>query len=173
MSRTQLFAIVAAVLLTAPLAAKKVEEKAVVADTPQKFEVLVEAIQQEMAPGKRYEFLDTSNRTEVNDILARMHALLVKAGSVDAMSPDQRAQLMTEQDRVNGILARNADDRLVCTHVAPVGSHLPVTRCKTVRQIAQQRAGYRNQAEEMANEQRAINANDNAARFNGNDNPRN
>jgi hypothetical protein len=158
MFRAILFVVVSLVVSAASVHAKSDEKKAVVADTPEKFTLLVEAIRQEMAPGKRYEFLDSRNTEEVNQILDRMGSMLAKAGSVDAMHSEQKAQLMSDQERVNGILARNADDRLVCTHVAPVGSHLPVTRCRSVREIAKRRETVRKQTRELDDERRAIQA---------------
>jgi hypothetical protein len=69
-----------------------------------------------------------------------MSALLVSSGSVDALSYDDRIALFNEQELVNGLLARNSDDRLVCAYQNPVGSHLPVKRCRTVREIHEERS---------------------------------
>lgn len=154
MFRASALLIVGLILVSSPLAAKKAEEKAVVADTSEKFSLLVEAIRQEMAPGKRYEFLRSADRATVNQALDRMSAMLARSGSVDAMSREERTQLQNDQEKVNGLLARNADDRLVCTYVAPVGSHLPVKSCKTAREIEQNRANYRRQADEISNQSR-------------------
>ena len=141
MLRKSIFLAALALLMAAvPVAAKKAEKKAVVADTAEKFELLVEAIRGEMAPGKRYEFLQKSDREKVNHALDKMAAILANSGSVDAMSEDDRIKLFNEQEFVNGLLARNADDRLVCTHVAPVGSHLPVRKCRTAREINEDRS---------------------------------
>jgi hypothetical protein len=93
-----------------------------------------------MAPGKRYEFLQESDRAKVNNSLDKMAALLARSGSVEAMSEDDRLRLFNEQEFVNGLLARNADDRKICTHESPVGSHLPVKRCRTAREVNEARA---------------------------------
>jgi len=141
MLRKSIFLAVLALLMAAlPVAAKKAEKKVVAADTSEKFEILVQAIRGEMAPGKRYEFLQESDRAKVNESLDRMSALLVSSGSVDAMAYDDRIELFNQQEFVNGLLARNSDDRLVCTYERPVGSHLPVKRCSTVREINEARA---------------------------------
>ncbi|MEZ5461342.1 hypothetical protein [Dokdonella sp.] len=145
-------------MFASPLSAKKAEEKAVVADTPEKFEVLVLAVREEMAPGKRYEFLDRRNRETVNHQLDLMQQMLIEAGSVSAMDQETKVKLFSMQEEVNGILARNADDRLVCTHVAPVGSHIPKTTCHTVREIAANRAEGRRQSQELVNEALATEA---------------
>jgi hypothetical protein len=141
-------------MLASSVQAKKAEEKAVVADTSEKFELLVEAIRQEMAPGKRYEFLRDSDRSRVNQSLDRMAAMLAKSGSVDQLSSEERTRLFNDQEVVNGLLAKNADDRLVCTYVAPVGSHLPVKTCRTAREIAKSRDEFRRQSDGLQNQSR-------------------
>lgn len=146
-----IFPIVAVALLFAsPLQAKKKPvENAVVADTYQNFELLTTKIRGEMAEGERYEFLSTADRQVVNSTLDEMSKMLEASGTVDAMSSETRAKMMTDQEKVNGILARNADDRLICTHVAPVGSHIPKTKCITARQAAQNREAYRKNAVDL------------------------
>lgn len=155
--------LVLSLMLAAPSYAKKAEEKteekAVVADTPEKFEVLVAAIRQEMESGGRYEFLSTTNRDTVNKQLDLMDEMLIKAGSVSAMDHGTQVKLFSMQEDVNGILARNASDRLVCTHVAPVGSHIPKTVCHTVAELAKSKRDYETKARNMINEQLAVDAN--------------
>lgn len=136
MSRLTLFVMAALIAASSVVAAKPPVKKAVVADTPEKFELLVTAIQQEMAPGKRYEFLNSRNRDKVNHWLDQMMTMLTKAGSVEALTYEDKARLFSIQEEVNGLLAKNADDRLVCTNRAPTGSHIPQTTCHTVRQLA-------------------------------------
>ena len=150
--------IVSAILLfsASALQAKGPERKAIVADTPEKFELLVEAIRQEMEPGKRYEFLNTYNRGVVNDGLDRMGEMLQKAGSVDAMSQEEKTTLFSIQEKVNGVLANNAADRRICTHRPPTGSHIPMTECKTVRELHLRRAEGRRKLKDMEDAQRAI-----------------
>ena len=146
-----IFPIVAAALLFAsPLyAKKKPPEDAIQANTYENFEPLVAKIRGEMVTGERYEFLSNTDRDTVNTILDEMSKMLQKSGSVEAMKGEDLAKLMSEQEKVNGILARNADDRLICTHVAPVGSHIPKTTCITARQAEVNREAYRKNATEM------------------------
>ncbi|MEZ5461341.1 hypothetical protein [Dokdonella sp.] len=157
-------------MFASPLGAKEAEEKAVVADTPEKFEVLVSSIREEMAPGKRYEFLSTRNQATVNQNLDLMGKMLERAGSVANMDDSTQMELLSIQEETNGILARNAEDRLVCTYVAPVGTHIPKKTCHTVRQLAENRRKFRSQLGDLQKEQLSI---DGAAtsRFNGNDAP--
>ena len=155
MSRLTLFLLASLIAFSSAVVAKQPERKAVKADTPEKFELLVTAIQQEMAPGKRYEFLNKFDRRVVNDSFDRMGAMLTSAGSVDAMSPEQKANLFSIQEKVNGLLARNADDRLVCTHSSPTGSHIPMTTCHTMRELANSRAAAKDQFNDLANKANA------------------
>ena len=131
------------------LAKQKAQENVVIADSAEKFAVLVDKIRSQMATGQRYEFLSASDRKKVNQSLDRMSALLDASGSVEAMTKDNRALLFNEQEKANGILARNADDRLICTRVAPTGSHRPVTDCQTYRETEEIRKNSRTQLNEM------------------------
>jgi hypothetical protein len=143
------------VAFCAPLAAKKPEPAIQKADTPEKFEIVSNAIRQEMAPGKRYEFLNAYNRRVVEDSLDHMQSMLTKAGSVDAMSQEEKTELFSYQEKANGILARNADDRLVCTHASPTGSHIPMTTCHTVRELASSRRKSRDQFQDISDKANA------------------
>jgi hypothetical protein len=129
--------------------ARQSAEKALAADTAEKFVLLVEEIRGQMRPGERYEFLKRKDRNKVNAKLDKMGAMLAKAGSVEAMRPEEQAELFSIQEEVNGILAENADDRLVCSHGSPTGSHIPSTNCHTVRQLKKNRENSRRQADEI------------------------
>jgi hypothetical protein len=146
------------VAFCAPLAAKKPEPAIQKADTPEKFEIVSTAIRQEMAPGKRYEFLNAYNRRVVEDSLDHMQGMLTKAGSVDAMSQEEKTELFSYQEKANGILASNAADRLICTHAPPTGSHIPMTQCKTYRELAMRREAGKEKKKEMEDQQRVIDA---------------
>jgi hypothetical protein len=141
-------------LSSSPLLASKPVEKVVTADTPDKFETVVEKVRSQMAPGERYEFLKEKDRNKVNQKLDRMAGMLAKAGSVEAMPPEEQARLFSLQEEINGILARNADDRLVCSHDAPTGSHLPSTTCHTVRELKRNREDSRRWSDRLRDQNR-------------------
>ncbi len=145
------FAAVCVVLMASPAFAKKPIEKVVVADTAPKFEILVEKIRSQMVDGGRYEFISGRDRDAVDLSFQKMSAMLTSSGSVEAMSEQDKDRLFNEQEKVNGLLAKNSDDRLVCQDVAPVGSHLPVRTCKTYRQIAKDRSDSRRDMQNMTN----------------------
>lgn len=144
----------AVLLISQPGLAKKPVEKVVAADTPEKFDATIEKIRSQMANGERYEFLQDRDREKVNRKLDRMREMLVEAGSVDSMQPEQKVKLFSMQEEVNGILARNADDRLVCSHDAPTGSHLPMTTCHTVRELTHNRENARHQMDVIRDQNR-------------------
>ena len=145
MTRGLVFIVPLLMALALPIHAAGSEKRAFRADTPERFELLVSGIRQEMAPGGRYEFLSDSDREMVNRTLDTMGELIEQSGSVDAMQPEDQVTLFTEQEKVNGILVRNSDDRLVCTYVAPVGTHIPMTKCHTVRELRMSLQNYQRQ----------------------------
>lgn len=135
-----------------PAFAKKPVEQVIAAepaDTPEKFEVVVAEVRSEIAPGKRYEFLRGRDLETVERTLDQMTALLVANGSIGAMNPEEVSEMITYQERVNGLLARNADDRLVCSYDKPVGSHIPKRQCYTAREIARNREDTRRAKDEL------------------------
>ena len=150
MSRVISLVALVLMLVASPLLAKqKAQENVVIADSADKFAVLVEKIRSQMVTGQRYEFLSPTDRKLVNQSLDKMSAMLDASGSVEAMSLDDRTRLFNEQERANGILAKNADDRLICTRVAPTGSHRPVTDCKTYRETEEIRKNAKSQLRDM------------------------
>jgi len=108
---------------------------AVNADTKESFATVSSWVQQQMGPGGRYEHVTASERSTVESKLAEMGGLLDKHGSVAQMSDADKTEMFNSQEQVNSILARRDGDRLVCKSVAPVGSHIPVTTCRTAREM--------------------------------------
>ena len=112
-----------------------VVEKPVLADTPELFAAQTQRIHESMGSGGRYEFINPTQRKNVDRLLEQMANMLASAGSVDAMNHDMRIKLFNDQEEVNGILRHNDSNRLVCESRAPIGSHIPVTVCHTFGQI--------------------------------------
>lgn len=117
----------------------KVVEKPVAADTPEKFTLLIADLHHEMGTGGRYEFISPEQKGKVDADLSTMAAMLQKSGSVDAMKEQDKVRLFNTQEHVNGILAHNDINRLVCEHRAPLGSSIPITMCRTLGEIAHSR----------------------------------
>ena len=135
--------------------ANGVVEKPLRADTPETFAAQTEGIHREMQPGGRYEFANPSARNRVDALLDKMAGLLHDAGSVDAMNHDARIALFNSQEEINGILKHNDSNRLVCESRAPVGSHIPVTTCRTFGQIEHGRRAFAHTLDDMTNANRA------------------
>lgn len=119
-------------------------ETIVKADNKADFSAMVVKVQKEMVPGGRYGFIDAQERDQVNQGLAYMQSLLDKYGTVDGMSQDAKIDLFNHQEAVNAILTRRDNDRLVCEKIAPVGSHIMHTTCRTYGLIEQERRDAQN-----------------------------
>ena len=128
--------------------AKKPVEQIIVIDTPEDFAILVDKIRSEMAPGKRFEFLSTNNRKIVDQSLDLIASMLADDGSVDAMDRNEKVRVTNELEKVNALLAQNADDRLVCSYENPIGSHIPVKKSYTARQLENNRREGRRQLDQ-------------------------
>lgn len=135
-----------AVALTAPpqsevLPKYKKGEPVVKADTKENFEAVAAAIQQQMQPGGRWQFVDNSERNTIDGSFADMRGLYGKFNSVDKMDQAAKVRLLAAQSTVNAILTRRDGERLICKSETPVGSHLPVKTCRTYAQIQAEERG--------------------------------
>jgi hypothetical protein len=119
--------------------ADKVVEKPVAADTPEKFDQTIAEVRQEMSPGGRYEYMRPDEKGKVEADMHAMALMLKKSGSVAAMSEAEKVSLFDAQENLNGILTHSDSNRLICEHVAPVGTSIPKTTCKTVGEIERAR----------------------------------
>jgi len=126
-------------------------EKPVLADTPDAFAEQVQRIHEDMQPAGRYEFIRASDKRRVEVLLGQMATLLRSAGSVEAMNHDNRVSLFNSQEEINGILKHHDSNRLVCESYPPIGSHIPVTTCRTYRQIEEGRRDLAHARGDMTN----------------------
>jgi hypothetical protein len=105
--------------------------KPLLAQTLSSFNQESDHIRKQMQPGGIYEHISLADKTRVEARLNDMQKLLqANAASSNLLETDKVA-LVNAQEEVNGILQHNDNNRLVCEHVAPVGSHRPVTTCQT------------------------------------------
>lgn len=144
-----LVGLMAAALLQAGAGYAYKTEVLVKADNQGDFVTLVAAVRQQMQPGGRYEFVDTHERETVETNLAAMQSLLDKYGTVAQMDMNTKIQLFNDQEIVNAILTRRDDKRLVCESVAPIGSHIPRTSCRTYREMELERRDVQNLKQQM------------------------
>jgi len=97
----------------------------------------VAQVKGEMAPGGRFEYLDSLERDQVNTRLNDMQALYDKFGTVQQMDQTSKVRLFDDQEAVNATLTRRDGTRLVCTNDAPIGSHIPRTVCHPYSEVEQ------------------------------------
>lgn len=112
---------------------------AVNADAKESFATVNEWVHKEMSKGGRYEHVTDKERVRIDARLNEMGALLDKHGSVAQMGDADKTKMFNAQEEVNALLAGRDGDRLICQNVAPVGSHIPVKKCNTAREIENSR----------------------------------
>ena len=137
--QTRLSLILAAVLLQAGVACaaanEAVAEKPLIASTFETFKQDSARIRKQMQPGGEYEHASATDQARVEARLGDMYKLLEAHRSQAEMAEADKVALLNAQEEINGILQHNDNNRLVCEHVAPVGSHRPVTTCMTYREL--------------------------------------
>lgn len=135
MKNWMMSAVLTALLVATPAVAKKEVEQVVKADTLEAFQKVADSVREQMKSGGHYEYIKITDKNIVDHELDQMAALLQKSGSVEAMNKDDKLVLFNLQEKVNGTLANNASDRLLCERTNPVGSHIPVTTCQTYAEL--------------------------------------
>jgi hypothetical protein len=126
----------AAMLLQAgALYAVDVAEKPLVAKTFDAFKQDSARIHQQLQAGGQYEYTSDADKARVEARLKEMSQLLEAHSTQSEMVETDKVALANAQEEINGILHNNDNNRLVCEHVAPVGSHRPVTTCQTYGQM--------------------------------------
>jgi hypothetical protein len=113
-------------------------EEILKADDAAQFSAVVVAVQKGMLPGGRFEYVENKEHDTVNMRLADMQALFDKHGTVAQMEMNTKVQLFNDQEAVNAILTHRDNERLVCNHDAPLGSHIPRTVCQTYGELERQ-----------------------------------
>lgn len=147
------FVLFAAVLIapSAFAAESKVVEKPLVAQSLESFNLESARIREQMQPGGVYGFIRSGEKSRVEARLDTMQRLLTAHATQSDMPQSDKLALVNAQEEVNGILRHNDNNRLVCESRAPVGSHIPVTTCRTYGEIEQTRQASVKQLNEMNN----------------------
>ena len=87
----------------------------------------------QLADGETYAEISPENRGKVKEALDRMDAQISSAGSVDALTAQQQAEVFNDQELVNNILTKaRADSRVVCVREKTVSSRIATTQCQTI-----------------------------------------
>jgi len=124
------------------------KEKAFNADSRDKFEAVAADVRKQMETGGRYQYVKAEERVKVDAALTEMTALFAANDSVASMPEATKIKLYNDQEVVNSILTQRDGDRVICTKVAPVGSHIPITNCHTYAQEVEAREGTKKQMNE-------------------------
>ena len=128
-----------AALLQASWVAAYKAEVIVKAQNKSDFTAVMAAVHQQMQSGGRYEFVSKTDREKLDAHFADMQSLFDRYGTVEQMDQQGKVQLFNDQEAVNAILTHNDDNRRVCESVAPIGSHIPRTTCRTYREVNMER----------------------------------
>lgn len=92
-----------------------------------------EEIEEDLADGKTYAEISSSDRATVRESLARIGSRLEGVDSIDGLDMDTKVEVFNEQEKVNTILTQAAaDSRMVCDRDMPTGSRMRKTTCQTV-----------------------------------------
>jgi hypothetical protein len=124
-------------------------EPIVKADNAADFAAVVAAVQKQMAPNGRYQFVDKDQRSTIDAKFAEMQSQFDKFGSVDKMDADSKMRLFNDQEVVNGILTQNDANRLVCERETPTGSHLSTRVCRTYGEIKENQRNAQNHMQDL------------------------
>lgn len=103
------------------------------------FATVAAAIRQQVAPGGRWEYTNSSEKEQIDRDLNDMQSLFDKYGAVDQMDNASKMKLFNDQEAVNEILTKRDDDHLICKEEAPLGSLIPKRTCRTYGQIERDR----------------------------------
>lgn len=101
------------------------------------FETQRTRILEELGGGATYAEIPTEDRATVTATLERMSKMLADAGveRIDELDPTRKTALFNDQERVNTLLTRAAENsRLVCRREKQTGSNRATTQCLTVAQ---------------------------------------
>lgn len=102
-------------------------------DLGQQFEVQRNMILSDLSEGEVYKAISDEHEVLVRDALERMAKTLEGVDDLDSLQPEQRAELLNDQELVNTILtSAELDSRVVCQRRGAVGSHFKTTHCETV-----------------------------------------
>ena len=100
------------------------------------FMAMKSKVGKEFEKGNRYREILPPDQEKVSKALERMEARWQKADDVSQLSPDDRVEMVNDEQLVDTILQNaSADSRTICERSEPIGSHRPQTTCKTVAQM--------------------------------------
>jgi hypothetical protein len=137
-TKSWLLCVAASALLQSAFVHASSTEKVVNAETKDEFTAVAVEVHKQLQPGGRFEFATVKERADIDANLGEMQSLYDKFGTVSAMDQGAKLKLFNDQEAINATLTRRDDKRLVCEHVAPLGSNIPRTTCRTYGDIARE-----------------------------------
>jgi hypothetical protein len=143
MNRCTIFCLtLIATTLLQPVAAHAdtaVVQKPLVGQTLDSFSQESAKIREQMQPNGVYGHISSADKSRVETRLADMEKMLQAHAGENSLTQADKVALANQQEEVNGILRHNDNNRLICESRAPVGSHVPVTKCRSYGEIADER----------------------------------
>jgi hypothetical protein len=92
-------------------------------------------VSKDFEKGDRYREILPQDQEKVTKALERMDARWQKAEDASQLSPNDRIEMVNDEQLVDTILQHAAvDSRMVCHREDPIGSHMPKNICTTVAQ---------------------------------------
>jgi len=92
-------------------------------------------VSKDFEKGDRYAEIQPEDQKKVLKALDRMDARWQKADDESQLSPNDRVEMVNDEQLVDNILQHAAaDSRVVCHREQKIGSHFPVNVCRTVAQ---------------------------------------
>ena len=110
-------------------------EKAVAAQTLDKFETEAAAVRAGMQPDGIYGFMNEDDKRRVEDKLEAMQRMLKEHPA--GLSAQEKVVLLNAQEELNALLLQNDNNRLICERGTRTGSRIHVTTCRTHGEIVQ------------------------------------
>jgi len=102
-----------------------------------------DAIRQEMKAGGRFEYVNATERKQVEEQLDAIAAVLSKRAGAK-LDDDDQLEIYAAQETANAILTQRDGRRMICEYSAPTGSNRKVKQCVTYADRMRAHAESRN-----------------------------
>lgn len=116
---------------------------------PGMFNQMVRALEQEMQPGGRFEYVTDVERSTVQQELSLMGGLLEGHDSLASLREEDKIKLLNAQERANAILTQRDGERLICERRKLVGSNMRQSVCETYAERQARIRGSRDDANRL------------------------
>jgi len=128
---------------------EKVLEQPLSAQALEQFNQEDEMIRTALQPGGRYEFLRPDEKSRVEHGLTAIRGLLEQRVAKGTLSEREGVSLVNVEGEVNAILKHCDRNRLICERNPQMGSHIPVTTCRTFGEVERKRAASQKELRDL------------------------